>query len=106
MPFVAVRLRGSQNLNKGMKDTMNILGLKRVNTLVVLPENPTMLGMLRKVENFITYGKMPDEDVKSLGKTMRLKPPRGGLRSIKKRYPKGDLGYRGDNMKELIQRMM
>lgn len=36
----------------------------------------------------------------------RLSPPKGGLRSIREHYPKGDLGYRGSKIDELLVRMV
>ena len=36
----------------------------------------------------------------------KLNPPRKGYKSIKYSYPKGALGYRGDNINELIRRML
>lgn len=36
----------------------------------------------------------------------RLSPPSGGLRSVKSHFPKGDLGYRGDNINKLLERMI
>lgn len=35
----------------------------------------------------------------------RLSPPSGGLKSVKHHYPKGDLGYRGDAMNKLLEKM-
>ncbi|MEM3555356.1 MAG: 50S ribosomal protein L30 [Candidatus Micrarchaeia archaeon] len=36
----------------------------------------------------------------------RLHPPRGGHRHIKKPYPEGALGYRGEKINELLRRMV
>lgn len=36
----------------------------------------------------------------------RLSPASGGLKSIKTAYPKGDLGYRGEEVNKLLERMM
>lgn len=36
----------------------------------------------------------------------RLTPPSKGFKSIKEHYPKGDLGYRGKEINELIERMI
>jgi ribosomal protein L30/L7E len=103
----AIRLRGSIKVRKDIKDTMDILGLKKVNTLVVLDDIPIVTGMIKKVENFVTWGNISDETMKNIGnqKIVRLKCPKGGLKSVKMRYPKGDLGYRGDSMNKLIERM-
>lgn len=102
--IVAIRLRGGIKMNREIKETLRLLGLKRVNTLVVLPEKKEIIGMLQKVESYITWGELPEG--MNIEKTMRLKPPRGGLKSIKRKYPKGDLGYRGDKISDLIKKMM
>ena len=36
----------------------------------------------------------------------RLHPPRKGYRHVKKPYPKGALGYRGERINELLRRMV
>lgn len=36
----------------------------------------------------------------------RLSPPRKGLKTIKKHFPKGDLGNRGKEINQLIERMI
>jgi large subunit ribosomal protein L30 len=36
----------------------------------------------------------------------RLHPPRKGFKDKKEVYPRGDLGYRGDEIKKLLDRMM
>ena len=37
---------------------------------------------------------------------IRLSPPRGGYKVIKQPYPRGALGYRGENINDLLRRMM
>jgi len=39
-------------------------------------------------------------------KVIPLKPPKGGFRSVRTNYPKGDLGYRGKAINDLIKKMM
>jgi hypothetical protein len=79
---------------------------------VVVEDNPVNRGMLKKAENFITYGEVSDEMAKKIQglytgtKSAHMHPPRGGFRSIKKAYTqKGDLGYRGDAIEALLERM-
>jgi len=36
----------------------------------------------------------------------RLSPPSGGFKSIKRLYPRGDCGYRGDAINKLLERMI
>ena len=44
--------------------------------------------------------------VEGMKKVFRLSPPRKGYKSIKRHYPKGDLGYRGNAINELLKRMI
>ncbi len=43
---------------------------------------------------------------KLLKPVFRLTPPSGGFREIKQHFPKGDIGYRGEKINELLERMM
>ena len=36
----------------------------------------------------------------------RLNPPSKGYKSVRKFFPKGDLGYRGEKINELLKRMI
>lgn len=53
----------------------------------------------------ILKGKVKLKDYK-IKPVFRLNSPRKGLKSKKKHYPKGDLGYRGKDINELIERML
>jgi large subunit ribosomal protein L30 len=108
--LAAIRLRGHVKVDKEVEDTMKMLGLRHVNTLALLPDTQVVRGMLKKVESFITWGSASQELLDKLRKkgnetTFRLKPPEQGFISIKKAFPQGDLGFRGDNINELIKRM-
>lgn len=107
--LAVIRLRGKLKKSKGVNDTLKMLGLKKKHNLVFLPENETVKGMLKKTEAEITWGEVDESYAKEFSqdwkKATGLKPPRKGFRSLKKAYPKGDLGYRGDKIKDLIERM-
>ena len=63
-------------------------------------------------ENFKSFaedlikGKVKIKNFEELNSVFRLHPPRKGFKSIKTHWPKGDLGYRGDAINELIKRMI
>ena len=110
--FAVIRLRGSVNMHIRNKDTLRMLNLHRVNHCVLVPEDGTHKGMLKKVENWVTWGEV-NKDTESLlkdtrgnGKIFRLSPPSKGFKSTKLHYPKGDLGYRGDAINGLLRRML
>ena len=55
----------------------------------------------------INDSKISIKEVSGLKPVFRLHPPKGGFKNkINKAYPKGELGYRGENIKELISRMV
>jgi len=51
---------------------------------------------------------LKEKTLKGLGiKTVfKLSPPSGGLKSIRLHYPVGDLGYRGEKINKLLERMI
>lgn len=108
--LAAIRLRGHNKMNKGVEDTLVMLGLRSVNTLALLPDTGIIRGMLKKTESYITWGKASEEVLDKLRKkgnetTFRLRPPEHGFSSLRRPFPKGDLGFRGDNINDLIKRM-
>jgi large subunit ribosomal protein L30 len=105
MPYVAVRLRGHVKRSHDVEKTLQMLGLRKVNTMTVLPETAAVHGMLRKVEDFVTYGTISADEAKSLRPRVGLSPPRGGLKSLRQKYPRGELGFRGDAIKKFVERM-
>ena len=56
----------------------------------------------------VVKGEMKLTDLPNIKPVFRLHPPRGGLRGSKKRSFKegGALGYRGEKINELIERML
>lgn len=71
--------------------------------------------ILKDVTGFDSFdsfaGAIIEEKVKlhhqeNLQPTFRLTPPSKGLKSIRDNYPRGDLGYRGKEINELILRMI
>jgi len=55
----------------------------------------------------IIGNKVKYTDLEWLSPVMRLHPPQGGHRSIKRAYKnKGDLGYRGKDINKLVEKML
>jgi large subunit ribosomal protein L30 len=120
MKLFIVRLKGRIGVRKDINATLDTLGLKRRYNALVVESSPVILGMLKKVENFVTYGELSEENYAKLltlpssmkkeknGKLLlRLPPPRFGLKKkIKKLYPKGEAGYRGKEINSLVERFL
>lgn len=117
--IAAIRLRGKFNVRKEIEDTLCLLGLKRKNTCVILEPTKQNLGMLRKAKDYITYGEISEEVLRKLLEKkkpqkqtekkiiFRLPNPRKGFKSIKRGFNQGgDLGYRGEKINELLERII
>lgn len=151
--FAVIRIRGTVEISKKIKDTLKMLRLERVNNCVILEENPSFKGMLQKVKDFITWGEVEKDilvkmfkkrlrlkgkkridekvlkevtgfnsfeefvdalaegrvklrDYEKIDPVFRLTPPSKGFKSVKEYWPKGDLGYRGKEINELLERMI
>ena len=64
--IAVVRVRGSVNLRKEVRDTLNLLRLYRKNFCIVVEDTPSSKGMIKKVKDYITYGEIDDETYKLL----------------------------------------
>ena len=62
--FAVIRIRGITGIEKGIKDTLNMLCLYHNNYCVVLNNN--MLGMIKKAKDYVTWGEIDDETYKLL----------------------------------------
>ena len=75
---MVVRIRGTIKASKPVRETLQMLNLARTNNLVVINNSPSFLGMLKKVQNFVTWGEASKETVKTMIKE------RGSLSGNKK----------------------
>ncbi len=127
--LAAIWIRGTIKTSPQIKKTLEILGFKKKNNLIIVPEDKK--NMLKKVESYITYGEInketllkvikkkektdnPEELVDKILKgekkiVFNLRPPSKGFerKGIKKYFKEGGaLGYRGNNINTLISRMI
>ena len=123
--IAVVRIRGHNKKSKEKNDTLEMLKLYRKNYCVVLGTTPSIIGMVKKAEDCVTWGEIDDSTFKELkekrgektkvkGKEQpkpffRLSPPKGGFerKGIKTPFALGGaLGYRGEKINDLIKRML
>jgi large subunit ribosomal protein L30 len=134
--FAAVMLKGTVKIHRGLVETFEKLSLNSPNTCIVVPADGTYTGMFRKISEFVTWGEISESMLErllikrggmeekaakvlakkaftagSFGKAgstpiFRLAPPSGGLKSTRLNYPKGDMGYRGVEINDLLERMV
>jgi large subunit ribosomal protein L30 len=66
----------------------------------------TSFNSFEEFADALLSGKCEVKDFKKLKPVFRLTPPSKGFKSVKEAYPKGDLGYRGKEINELMGRMI
>ena len=154
--IAVVRVRGKAKVRGNIEETMKLLNLTRVNHCTVIDNKAQYMGMIKKVNNHVTWGEIDDgmleklldkrgrlegnikvtsdyvkknteskslkefskkfmkfeselRDIPKLKPIFRLKPPSKGYerKGIKKPYSVGGvLGYRGEKINELLERMV
>ena len=58
-----VQLRGEVNQSQGVRDTLSMLNLHRVNHATLVPETDTYRGMITKVNDWVAHGTPSVETV-------------------------------------------
>lgn len=114
--IAVILVRGLIDLKQDVKDTLRMLNLQKKNACVIIDDNPVNRGMVKKCENYITFGEVSEEVIALLkekrgtdSKFYSLHPPRGGFErnGIKKPFNlKGALGNRADKINDLIKKMI
>ena len=122
--IAVVLIRGLIGMTGPVKDTLSRLSIYKKHMCVVVPKTPSMLGMIGKVKDYVTFGEINEETItllkkreekvmkdgkETVKKFVRLSPPKGGYekKGIKKSFNVGGaLGYRGTKINDLIKRML
>ena len=154
--IAVVRVRGKAKVRGNIEETMKLLNLTRVNHCTVIDNREQYMGMIKKVNNHVTWGEINDgvmekllskrgrlqgnekitddyvkknteskslkefsnrfmkfeselKDIPKLKPIFRLKPPSKGYerKGIKKPVSVGGaLGYRGEKINELLEKMV
>lgn len=66
MTLAVVRVRGTIKVGPGIKETLRLLRLNRVNHCVVIPETVEFKGMLSKAKDYITWGEVEADTMELL----------------------------------------
>ena len=124
--IAVIRIRGSIKLRKEVKDTLDMLRLYKQNYCVILEATPSIMGMIKKAQSYVSWGEIDPETEKLLiekrgekskdkkGKEItksffRLHPPIKGFERKGIKIPfklGGALGPRGNKIKDLIKKMV
>jgi len=60
---------------------------------------------IEEFSNALIEGKTEIKEIPELKPILRLHPPRGGFKNLKWQYKRGELGYQGKNINNLLYKM-
>lgn len=80
--IAVVRVRGDVDVRRTIRDTLAMMGLRKVNWAVVLDTTPALAGMVKKVKDFVTWGEIDEKTMAALVEKWGRKS--GGKRLEKK----------------------
>lgn len=66
MKAAVIRIRGLTGIKPDAKKTMQLLKLYRKNYCVVVENNPSITGMIKKIKDYVAWGEINDETYKAL----------------------------------------
>ncbi len=113
--IAVIRITGDVNLKQDIKETLKRLHIRKKYSCIVLENNKVNLGMIKKVKDFVAFGKISEDTLKKLKQKrktkidnfFRLHPPRGGIDTkLHFGVKKGVLGDNKDKINDLIERML
>ncbi|MCX8181569.1 MAG: 50S ribosomal protein L30 [Candidatus Methanomethyliaceae archaeon] len=64
--FLAIRIRGITGVPPEMLDVLNRLNIPKKHSASLIPDNPSMVGMLKKVSDYITWGEISRDSLVAL----------------------------------------
>ena len=71
-----VQVRGEVNMSQGVRDTLEMLNLHRVNHATLVPETDAYTGMITKVNDWVAHGE-PSQEVLTTVLKKRAEPLEG-----------------------------
>ena len=64
--IAVVRVRGKINLNSEIKKTFDLLNLHNKNWCVVVENNLSTVGMVKRIKDYVTWGEISEDTYKEL----------------------------------------
>ncbi|MGC8816577.1 MAG: 50S ribosomal protein L30 [Candidatus Hadarchaeum sp.] len=64
--LAVIKIRSDINARQDVKNTLRMLGLTRINHCVLVDDSDSVLGMLQKVKDYVTWGEISSDVLKRL----------------------------------------
>ena len=66
MAYIVVRIRGTVNVPSWADTTLQLLNLNKKFRATIVPEDPSFVGMLKRVKNYVAWCRADKDTVKEL----------------------------------------
>ena len=63
---MAIKVRGTVSAQREARETLEMLHLSKSNHAVLVENSPSMVGMLKRVQSYVTWGEISNETVAAL----------------------------------------
>jgi large subunit ribosomal protein L30 len=64
--LAVIKIRGTISAQRQARETLELLHLPKTNNAVLVDNSPSMLGMLRRVQSYVTWGEISNETIVEL----------------------------------------
>ncbi len=64
--IAVIRIAGEHGLTVDVKTTLKLLNLHKKYTCSIIPNQPTSIGMLKKIKDYVTWGELDSKTFKTL----------------------------------------
>ncbi|MBK5133726.1 50S ribosomal protein L30 [Candidatus Bathyarchaeota archaeon] len=87
--LVVVKIRGTIRAKREARETLDLLNMKKTHNAVVIDNRPSFIGMLYRVQNYVTWGEITEE---TMAKMIKKRGRLAGNKRFTDVYAK-ELGY-------------
>lgn len=91
--IVAIKVRGTISAKREARETLDMLKIKKTNNAVIIDNRPSFIGMLYRVQNYVTWGEVTKE---TLSEMLKKRGKLVGNKKFTDEYAK-ELGYKSIN---------
>ena len=88
--LVAIKVRGTISAKREARETLDMLKMKKTHNAVIIDDRPSFIGMLYRVQNYVTWGEVTKE---MLSEMIKKRGRLDGNKRFTDEYAK-ELGYK------------
>jgi large subunit ribosomal protein L30 len=114
--IAVIRVCGKARVRHDIARSLEQLNLGKRHRATIVDDNPSVMGQIRKMQSFVTWGAVTEDTAKKMaprkrgeGRWYALQPPRKGYgrKGIKLPFSRGGaLGDRKEKINDLLLRMI